>query len=216
MQKRLAAMLLRAVGWRAEAPASLPDRCVIVAAPHTSNWDLPLMLLFGWLYGLRPRFMMKHTVFVGPAGWLFRRLGGIAIDRRRPGGVVAQMAQALAREQRLALVVPPEGTRERVDVWKSGFHRIAHEAGVPIQLSFLDYARRRGGFGPAFLPSDDLHADMERIRAYYDGVTPRYPSQFGAIRLAEEKPDATLDSLDPDLDPGGEAADPPQRSTSIR
>jgi 1-acyl-sn-glycerol-3-phosphate acyltransferase len=187
VKQRIAGGLLRAIGWRAEGPRPAARRCVVVAAPHTSNWDLPLLLAFAWYYELPIRFMMKHTVFVGPAGWLFRRLGGIGIRRHERGGVVKQMADAFESADDLALVVPPEGTRDRVDVWKSGFYHIAREAGVPVVLSFLDYARRVGGFGPEFLPSGNVREDMDLVRDFYADVVALRPGCFGEIRLVEEQ-----------------------------
>ena len=108
--------MLRVIGWRAEGRSPDASHCVVVAAPHTSNWDLPLLLAFAWHFGIRMRFMMKHSVFVGPAGWLFRRFGGIEIRRHARHGVVKQMADAFESADALALVVPPEGTRSRVAV----------------------------------------------------------------------------------------------------
>ncbi len=185
LSERLARAFLRVTGWRChgEAPSR---RCVIIAAPHTSNWDLLWMLAFGWSFGLRPRFMMKHTVFVGPAGWLFRRLGGIAIDRRRTGGVVKQMGTEFAGAEQLHLVIPPEGTRGRRDYWKSGFYHIAREARVPVSLTFLDYGRREAGFGPEIELTGDMTSDMDRIRAFYADKRGLRPENFGPIRLLEE------------------------------
>jgi len=183
----LASWLLRTAGWRWEGAQPHAKKCVVVAAPHTSNWDLPLMLAYAWRYGLSPHFMMKDAVFVGPFGPLFRSLGGIAIDRSRRGQVVQQMVEAFESRDALALVVPPEGTRRRVDVWKSGFYHIARSAQVPIVLSYLDYQHKVGGFGPEFMPSGDIIADMKIVRDFYAGRTGRFPDAFGEIRLPEEE-----------------------------
>jgi 1-acyl-sn-glycerol-3-phosphate acyltransferase len=178
-------MFLRATGWRSfGTPPS--QRCVVIAAPHTSNWDLLWMLAFAWSFGLRPRFMMKHTVFVGPAGWLFRRVGGIAIERHRQGGVVKQMAEEFAASDSLTLVVPPEGTRDRTERWKSGFYHIAREAGVPVALAFLDYGRREAGFGPEIEITGSVTNDMDLIRDFYADKLGRHPHLHSEIRLVEE------------------------------
>lgn len=186
MRATFAAWILGALGWRAEGRVPEATRCVVVAAPHTSNWDMPLMLLFGWRFGLSPSFLMKHTVFVGPAGWLFRRVGGIAIDRRSRHGWVKVLAETFRSSDRLVLVIPPEGTRSRVDLWKSGFYHIAREAEVPLVLSYLDYGRRVGGFGLEFRPTGDLAADMDLIRDFYAGFRGRHPHLQGEVRLPEE------------------------------
>ena len=185
MRQRLAGLFLRSTGWRrvGEAPSA---RCVILAVPHTSNWDLIWMLAFAWSYDLSPRFMMKHSVFVGPAGWLFRKLGGIAIQRQRQGGVVKQMAEEFRSTERLALVVPPEGTRSHSERWKSGFYHIAREAGVPISLAFLDYGRREAGFGPEVALTGNVVEDMDLVRDFYADKIGRYPDQQSEIRLVEE------------------------------
>jgi 1-acyl-sn-glycerol-3-phosphate acyltransferase len=150
------------------------------------------MLAFAWSFGLRPRFMMKHSVFVGPAGWLFRQLGGIPIERSRRYGVVKQMADVFAGAEDLMLLVPPEGTRARTPHWKSGFYHIAREARVPIALTYLDYRRRAAGFGPAFLLTDDMGFDMDRVRAFYADKSGLHPELSGPIRLEEEPEDALL------------------------
>lgn len=186
MKQRLARGFLRATGWRlrGEAPSR---RCVLIAAPHTSNWDLLWMLTFGWAFGFSPRFMMKHTVFVGPAGWLFRKVGGIAIVRHRQGGMVKQMADAFEGAEELRLVVPPEGTRSRKPYWKSGFYHIAREAGVPVSLSFLDYGCREAGFGPEVTITGNVVEDMDLIRDFYADKVGRHPHLMGEIRLVEEE-----------------------------
>jgi 1-acyl-sn-glycerol-3-phosphate acyltransferase len=158
----------------------------LIAAPHTSNWDLPYLLAFATIFGVRVNWMGKHTLFRGPVGWLMRKLGGIPVRRHRSNDLVQQMASVIQAEDRIALVVPAEGTRSYTPHWKSGFYHIARAANVPIVLSYLDYARRRGGFGPELIPSGDIREDMEEIRAFYADKKGRYPDKFGEIRLKEE------------------------------
>lgn len=193
LKRQIASLFLRATGWRVPAPGEGAQvrRCIVLAAPHTSNWDMPNMVAFAWIYGVRLRFMMKHTMFVGPAGWLFRRLGGIAIERHRRDGVVKQAADLFTDQDELVLVIAPEGTRGRTETWKSGFYHIARRAEVPVWLSYLDYGRREGGFGPAFDLTGDVGADMDAIRDFYADKTGRHPELFGEIRLPEEGPAAS-------------------------
>ena len=186
MKRVIAIVFLRLTGWRTIGGEPETHRCVIVAAPHTSNWDLIFMLAFAWRFRLRPRFMMKHTMFVGPLGWLFRSLGGIAIVRHQRRGVVQQCCDAFEAERDLTLVVPPEGTRSAAPYWKSGFYQIALAAGVPVQLSALDYGRKEGGFGPALKLSGDPRQDMEKVRLFYEGKRGLKPELAGPIRLREE------------------------------
>ncbi len=183
---RLASEFLRRTGWRTEGQAPAARKCVVVAAPHTSNWDLLYMLAFGWSVEVRPRFMMKHSVFVGPLDPFFRRLGGIPIERHHRTGVVKQMVDAFAAADDLTLVVPPEGTRGRREHWKSGFYHIANEARVPLVLTFCDYSRKVAGFGPSFVPTGNLREDMELVRDFYADKVGRHPELFGPVRLPEE------------------------------
>lgn len=188
MARALGRLWLLLNGWRVEG--SLPpdaQRVVFIAAPHTSNWDLPYMLAVASVLGIRMGWMGKKTIFRAPFGGLMRWLGGVPVDRSAPHGLVAQMAAEFAARERFALAIPPEGTRGRRPHWKSGFYRIALAAQVPIACGFLDYKRRCGGIGPVFMPSGDASADMARIAAFYADVTGRYPEHFGPVRLEDPR-----------------------------
>jgi 1-acyl-sn-glycerol-3-phosphate acyltransferase len=186
MRKLLAKTFLRATGWKPEgAPPPLP-RYVLIAAPHTSNWDLFYLLALAEVYDLRISFMMKHTIFRGPFGPLFKSLGGIPIYRHKRGDLVKQMVEAFGERDAFVLVVPAEGTRSRVEHWKSGFYHIAREASVPIVLGYLDYARKRGGFGPPLVTSGSVGDDMDVIRDFYADKAGRHPALFAEPRLREE------------------------------
>jgi len=170
--------LLRISGWRFEGHFPDCTQAVIVAAPHTSNWDFVIGMSGVFALGIRVSWMGKHTLFAGPQGALARWLGGIPINRAAAHGVVEQMATVFAENAQLLLVVTPEGTRSKVTHWKSGFWHIARHAGVPILLGALDYRRKRLVFGPLIEPGDDLAEDMARIQTHYRGMTPRHPERF--------------------------------------
>lgn len=179
---------LALTGWqvRGEVPAQTP-RAVVIAAPHTSNWDLPLMLAGSWVLRFRVHWLGKASLFRGPLlGGLMRAIGGIPVDRSAAHGLVEQVAQRLRAADRLYIAVPPSGTRGSVSHWKSGFYHIARSANVPIILGFIDYERKVCGLGPAILPTGDVTADMDRIRAFYAGIVPLYPEQVQTPRLREE------------------------------
>ena len=159
---------------------------MLIAAPHTSNWDLAYLLAMAGLFDIRMRWMGKHVLFRWPLGWFMRRLGGVPVMRHRSSNMVEQMADVLRGAESLALVVPVEGTRSYTPHWKSGFYRIAQSANVPIVMSYLDYSRRRGGFGPALLPTGDVKRDMDEIRSFYADKIGLYPERFGEVRLADE------------------------------
>lgn len=173
--------------WKVVAPESpVPAKCVVIAAPHTTNWDFPITLAMARLSGVKISWLGKKSLFAGPAGPIMRKLGGVAIDRSAPGGMVASLASEFGRHEQLALVVPAEGTRSKTEYWKSGFYRIAETADVPIVLAFVDRNTRSGGFGPVITPSGDIVADMDRIRAFYADKEGLKPNRFGPVRLREE------------------------------
>ncbi len=178
---------LAAVGWHLEGlpPAGL-KKYVLIAAPHTSNYDLTLMLALASVAGVRVSWMGKHTLFKGPGGAVLSAAGGIPVFRSERRNMVDQMADLFAQRDAMVLAVPPEGTRGHTDYWKSGFYHIAKAANVPIVMGYLDYGRKRGGFGPALTPSGDVRADMDQFRAFYGPIQARYPDKKGRIRLKEE------------------------------
>lgn len=173
--------------WKVVRPEEpVPRRCVMIAAPHTSNWDFPLTLAIARVSGVRIRWLGKEELFRGPMGPVMRRLGGVSIDRSAPQGTVAALAAEFADRDDLVLVVPAEGTRSKGEYWKSGFYRIAQGAGVPVVCAFVDKATRSGGFGPVFRPSGDLRADMDLVRDFYRGKTGLKPTGGTEPRLKEE------------------------------
>ena len=186
MLKLAARWFLRLSGWEAEGEKPRERRFVLIAAPHTSNWDLAYLLAIALIFDLKISWMGKDALFPAPFGWLMRRTGGIPIVRHRRENMVSQMARVFEASESLALVVPAEGTRGYVAHWKSGFYHISRTANVPIVMGYLDYARRRGGFGPALYPSGDIRVDMGKIRAFYADKVGKYPDQFGDVRLKEE------------------------------
>ena len=173
---------LRLNGWKVEGSLPVEARkCVLIAAPHTSNWDLPYTLMVAFVLNLNVYWMGKHSLFAFPFGPVMRWLGGIAVDRSRSTNLVSASAMALkAADGPVQLVVPPEGTRGRTTHWKTGFYYIALEAGVPIVLAYMDYARKVSGLGPVFVPTGDVDADMAEIKRFYAGVKGRRPQHFEA------------------------------------
>ena len=174
----LAATCLRLAGWSFEGDMPNRGKLVIVAAPHTSNWDFVYGMTGAFALGLELHWMGKHTLFRPPFGGIMRWLGGLAIDRRAAHGVVEQVADEFARREGLLLVVTPEGTRSKVERWKTGFWHIARAAGVPILLGGLDYGRKRLVLGPLLEPGASLEEDMATIQTHYHTMTPRHPELF--------------------------------------
>ncbi|MEY4950757.1 MAG: hypothetical protein RL698_2968 [Pseudomonadota bacterium] len=185
--RTLGRLYLRLAGWHIEG-ALPPDvrKAVVVAAPHTTNWDMPHMIAVAWALDVRPSWLGKKSLFRFPFGWMMRKLGGIPVDRSRRANVVDQAIERFAAADRLLLVIPPSGTRSRAPHWKSGFYHIARGAGVPILCSFLDYPSRTAGLGPCIRPTGVIRADMGRLREFYSGITGRYPELTTPVMLAEE------------------------------
>jgi 1-acyl-sn-glycerol-3-phosphate acyltransferase len=178
--KAASLLCLKVSGWRVDGV--LPDharKSVLIAAPHTSNWDLPMTLMVAFALGLTPRWMGKASIFRWPFGPLMRWLGGIAVDRSRSNNLVEISAQAIRNASvPLQLIVPPEGTRSKTRHWKTGFYFIAQSAQVPIVLAYMDYANKRSGLGPVFQPTGDVEADMQAIKAFYQPFTGKNADQF--------------------------------------
>ena len=179
--------VLRIGRWRIIGDVPPHPKMVIIGAPHTSNWDFPIGMLAARALGVKVRFLGKHTLFRAPFGWFFRWLGGIPVDRSRPGGIIGQIGEAFAAADRLTMVIAPEGTRSFRLYWKSGFYEIARAAAVPIVLACLDGERRQVRIGPTLETTGNVRADMDRIRTFYAGVRGIKPEQAGTVRLKVEE-----------------------------
>ena len=183
LRRRLARALLRAFGWRVDVAWPTAPRGVVIVYPHTSNWDFMVGIVARAAVGLPVSWVGKHGIFRWPLGPVLRRLGGIPVDRRAPHGLIGQLAAELARRDWMWLALAPEGTRARVEHWRSGFYRLACLADVPLGLGFIDYREKVVGIREYLALSGDEEADLTRIRAAYQAITARHPAQAGPIRL---------------------------------
>lgn len=188
MKALIAKLFLAITGWKLEGEVPEDDRVVLIAAPHTTNWDFAYLLALGFAHGYHVNWMGKHSLFRAPFGGIMRALGGVPVQRDRRTDLVSRMAKIFEEREHLVLTIPPEGTRGLADHWKSGFYQIAMAAKVPVHLGYLDYPSRRGGFGPAIQLTGDVKADMDVIRAFYADKRGKYPENFTPIRLNEESP----------------------------
>ncbi len=159
--------VLKIMRWDIKGEISNLPKFVLIGAPHTSNWDFVLAIVTLIALGIDARWLGKDTLFRPPFGTLMRWLGGFPVDRSARHGLVAQTIEAFAQRDRFVVAVAPEGTRKRVEHWKTGFYHVAQGAGVPIVPFYFDYAHKVLGFGPPFELSGDLEADMKHIRAFY-------------------------------------------------
>lgn len=174
----LARRLLGLAGWRVEGEFPDSPKFVLVVAPHTSNWDFVIGILAMFAVGLRASWLGKHSVFRFPLTPVFRWLGGEPVDRSAPHGTVGTAIDHFRTRPQWVLALSPEGTRRRVDRWKTGFYRIAVGAGVPIVPVTMDYGTRVVGIGSAVVPGSNEAADLEELRARFRKEMARYPAKF--------------------------------------
>jgi 1-acyl-sn-glycerol-3-phosphate acyltransferase len=159
--------ILFCLGWKVQG--KLPDtpKYVMIAAPHTSNWDYFYTILAAFVLKGQIYAMGKKSLTQGPFGGIMKWLGIIPIDRSKSNNIVELTIHQFNISEKLILLVPPSGTRNNVTYWKTGFYYIAHGAKVPISLGFLDYSRKIAGIGPLFNPTGNIDEDMKKIRKFY-------------------------------------------------
>ncbi|WP_174523179.1 1-acyl-sn-glycerol-3-phosphate acyltransferase [Sanguibacter suarezii] len=187
LRQRIARVYWRLSRWTVVSePLPRDGAGILVAAPHTSNWDFVHMLAISAEAGISVKYLGKKTLFTPPFGWLMRALGGIPVDRSAPQGLVEDLTSRVRAGERFYLVVTPEGTRSAGTYWKSGFYRIAMDTGLPLTLGFVDRTTMTAGLGPTFTPTGDVHADMDVIRAFYADKAGHDPARRTEPRLREE------------------------------
>lgn len=174
--QRLGLWLLKLLGgWSIEGEIPAHQKMVIAVAPHTSNQDFFIGIAAALALDLKIRFLGKHSIFVWPVKGLLKSLGGIAVDRSHPHGVVGQVVAEFNQSETLLLGLSPEGSRKKVEQWRSGFWFIAKQANVPICLIGLDYSRRQLVFGPCFTAGENFADDLLQMRSFFHQMTAKYP-----------------------------------------
>jgi 1-acyl-sn-glycerol-3-phosphate acyltransferase len=187
MMSLIARGLLGLYGWKVVGviPEGL-KRCVLIGAPHTSNWDFPVTILAGFALKMKVRWLGKDSLFNGVPGLFCQVTGGIPIDRSGAKDTVNQVVGVFKNHEKIFLTLSPEGTRGKTEFWRSGFYHIAKGAQVPILLGFVDYKHKVAGIGKVFAPAGNLLDDMKEIREFYSTVNAKYPDQVSPVRLKEE------------------------------
>ena len=183
--EKLAEQSLNLMGWEIDNhwPLDL-DQCVMIAAPHTSNWDALYARLALKALGVNVRLTIKDSYMKLPFGPFVRAMGGIGIDRRpkQPGeprpSMVQVMTELFKTHPKLVMLVTPEATRAKQEQWKTGFYYVAINAGVPIALAYMDYAKKKTGVGKIVYPTGDYEKDMAEIMAFYAEIQPKFPECF--------------------------------------
>ena len=163
----LAILILRLIGWTSIGNKVSVPKYVLIGAPHTSNWDFPLMLLVVLELRLQLFWMGKHTLFSFPFSYIMKWLGGIPINRTKSQNAVQDIVGQFKSNDNFVVLVPPEGTRLKVSEWKTGFYHIANNAGVPILMGYVNAEKKEAGFANFFYPTGDLESDMKEIRSFY-------------------------------------------------
>lgn len=191
LRRALGRGALRLLGWRIEGPVPPVSHAVLIGAPHTSLLDGLYVVLGAMALDLPVRTMAKHSLFRGPFGPMLRALGFFPVNRRAPGGVVAECAARLQQPEPILMVIAPEGTRSgQAGEWRTGFHRIARRAAVPMLPVAMDYGQRRLLMGRLMPAGDDVEADVQQAQAFFAQATPRHPDKLSEPlrRLCAAKP----------------------------
>lgn len=171
-------LILNVAGWKTVVAVEEPSKSVICVAPHTSNWDLIMGKLAYWAVGRKAFFLIKKSWFFFPMNLFFNAIGGVAVDRTKKNSVTQQMVDEFNARESFHLAITPEGTRKLVEDWKMGFYYIALGANVPIQIAYIDFAKKEVGIKALFYPTGDEQADIASIKSYYKGITGKFPERF--------------------------------------
>lgn len=177
--KSISRALMALFGWSVKGEYSDAVRdCVIVVAPHTSNWDFWWGILARNVYGINARYLIKDSFFKPGIGWFFRWTGGVPVDRSKKNDLTERLVAMLKMGKGLKVVFTPEGTRKRVDKWRSGFYWVAFETGLPIVMHYIDYEKKEVGMSEPFIPTGDWQRDKPIFEAFYAPIAPNTPENF--------------------------------------
>lgn len=173
---KIAAFIYRILGWTTsgEVPSDL-KKYVIIAAPHTSNWDFFYGRLYFYMKNIPVKFIIKKDWYFPPLSYLFDKMGGIPVDRSKNTNLTDEIAKSILDHDCIAILVTPEGTRKYNPDWKKGFYYIAQKAKVPIVLGYVDYEKKVGGIGPVFYPTGEVEKDITEIKKFYLDKKGRFP-----------------------------------------
>ncbi len=183
MLKTFCRIILKLTGWKTDISLPKEKKFVLIGAPHTTNWDLPIGLLCFWSVPIRLTWVAKKQLFVGPFNYFFRALGGVPVDRSVRTGFIEQVVQQFDEHEEMIFGLTPEGTRSKTDYWKTGFYYIALKAKVPICLAYVDFPSRTIGFGKLIWPSGDIDKDFEEIKNFYQNKRGKYLKNQGPVKI---------------------------------
>ena len=171
-------LLYKQMGWTKNITVDHPDKYIICLAPHTSNWDFILGQIYSCSENIRINFLMKKEWFFWPLGNLFRKLGGIPVNRSKHNSMTDFLADTAKRNDTFRLCITPEGTRSLNPEWKKGFYYIAMKAEIPILLYGIDYKKRLIECTRSIIPTGDIKQDMKEIKLYFKDFKGKKPELF--------------------------------------
>lgn len=190
MLKIIAKIIFALGGWKLKG--AIPDdvkKCVVIGAPHTSNWDFVWAICALNIYGYKIKYLIKNTYFKSNLfAWFFRLTGGIPVDRSKSNNLTDELKNLLKNDKNLYIVIPPEGTRKKVDKWKTGFYHVAIDTHLPIALAFLDYKKKEAGFLDVFYPTGNKYEDFLAIEKYYLDIHPAHPELYNKEIILRANP----------------------------
>ena len=178
MKSLISKKLLSLFKWELDTSIELPKKCVVCIAPHTSNWDFIVGILFKYATNLQASFFMKKEWFRFPLSISMKLLGGIPIDRSKKNNVTDIIAEEFNKRDSLIIGLTPEGTRSLNYEWKKGFYYIAQKANVPIVLAYIDFKKKKVGYNKLLIPTN-YEDDIIMIKKYYSNINAKYPEKFG-------------------------------------
>lgn len=183
MIRNISSFILKIAGWKVDQAVKPENRCILIGAPHTTNWDFPLTLLALSCMDIRFNWVAKHSLFRWPLGPIFRVIGGVPVDRSSGTGFLKAMIRLFKERKHFVLAIAPEGTRAKTKYWKGGFYTLACKAGVPVVLGYVDYPKKTIGLGQKIVMSGDIEQDFAAIQTFYQDKVGKYPEKQGEVRI---------------------------------
>lgn len=181
MRKIFSRIVFALIGWKVVGTFDYPKKCVVIAAPHTSNWDFLIGRCYGYISGVKLKYLIKSSYFIPIIGAFFKWNGGVPVYRDSKNNLVEQLVEKFNSSDDFILGIAPEGTRSRVKKWKTGFYHIAHKAKVPILLVAMDFRNKRIGVIDSLIPTGDINQDMIFIQDQFKNIEGKIPENYNPI-----------------------------------
>ena len=181
MKEILSKIIFNFLGWEVIGTSQYPQKCIVIAAPHTSNWDFLIGRCYGYIIGIKPKYLIKSSFFIPVLGAFFRWNGAIPVNRDSQNNIVNQLVERFNNSDDFILGIAPEGTRSRVDKWKTGFYHIAHKAKVPILLLAMDFKTKKIGVINSIITTGDIDHDMLFIQNQFKDLKGKVPEKYNSV-----------------------------------